>query len=480
MPHNPGLRQPAPFRAARFLLPSQWFGLASDTGMSLLGALLLDSLLEKQMAQDVYLAIRNDGVTGAGTWDNPYDASSTKFDDIMKDVNRVPNGATVRLGPGTFDTTGYPAPSGWSPVVTSSPSRSTLRIVGAGMGATTLRLIGVAESTNRHAIGMDPAGSQMNGFEISDLTIDCNFSNNSASNSSSGGISVHGKSLWLRRVRVINFGSTAASPGTYFSALSAAEVGSENCVVEECVVESPGVGQLGTYHLIRFGGTYASPHRLCVVRNCALRASDEFQTPALLSSLYAAINPGAGAGTTIEGNRIANCRIGVGQIPAGFATVDLLVRENYMRNVNKGFFGEMTGAPAIGRLVVLDNFIEVGFLETTTGLTEPTGVELKASSSYQANKLAIRKNVIRDAAAPAGTTSGIWGIRPGGCYFSIIENNIVNNIETDHAIVYTNCIYVKLFNNQTSSGTLLRGRDSVTSEFRQELQDYAEDSLLAF
>lgn len=98
------------------------------------------------------------------------------FDAVMLQLAALAKPATVRLGPGVFETKGFTdlrTSVSWSPF-------ERLKVRGAGMAVTTLKLV-MASYRNRHywAIGMptlfsaaDPADQ----FEASDFTIDCNSS----------------------------------------------------------------------------------------------------------------------------------------------------------------------------------------------------------------------------------------------------------------------------------------------------------------
>jgi len=160
------------------------------------------------------------------------------------------------------------------------------------MGVTTLKLIGIAPTDIRTAIGNNFSSGNpgVQGFEASNLTIDCNFSNNSSAYGTAG-IAMHGKHIYLHRIRVINFG---AASGFTIAAVNAASTNSENCVIEECVVESPSthVLNVGAAYFYYFGGLTAQPHRFCVIRNCAGRGAAVFEPPPQINGQYYGIAPG--------------------------------------------------------------------------------------------------------------------------------------------------------------------------------------------
>jgi len=98
------------------------------------------------------------------------------FDEVMQ---KMPPRSRIFLGPGLFQTRGFAQDDqrGWQPKVGQ-------KIVGSGVGVTTLQLVG-AENVDQHyhVVGMpiEPNGTStvepLNCFEISDLTIDCNIDN---------------------------------------------------------------------------------------------------------------------------------------------------------------------------------------------------------------------------------------------------------------------------------------------------------------
>ena len=176
--------------------------------MSLLDPIAVcDAVLETVMQQDVHIAIRTDNPgnatpIGSGTVSNPYGGPENAgdwFDYTM--TNKVGANRTVRIGPGTFRTKGSQA---WSP-------QSGQRIVGSGMAETALKLANVGSVTGEvHAVGPDTIA--LEGFELTDLKIDANYAGQTGSAVGVGGVNVRGNSVFIDRVRVVNFGHKAEQP----------------------------------------------------------------------------------------------------------------------------------------------------------------------------------------------------------------------------------------------------------------------------
>src|SRR5206468_2339373 len=112
--------------------------------MSLIDALLLDPA-----PFEVWIAFRGDQ-KGSGSLNDPYDGSTTaKFDAILNSLASLPSPNTlVHLGPGVFTTGGYVDPDmSVSPAWQIKPG---MKIVGAGVGATTLRLDNTSLQNEHH------------------------------------------------------------------------------------------------------------------------------------------------------------------------------------------------------------------------------------------------------------------------------------------------------------------------------------------
>jgi len=445
--------------------------------MSLLDGLLRDALLQTVMQQDVYVAIRTDASSsatqpiGSGTWDDPYGGTSDNaawFDYMMS--HNVQANQTVRLGPGTFPTTGNSADgvyAGWAPV-------NGVRILGSGMGVTMLQLVDIPDNATRYAVGINFGATSLSGFELSDLTIDCNLPSDAAYETTAGAIRVRGSNVYLRRIKVINYGTAGGGP---FSVITAAGESSENCVIEECMADIPASahGDGGIATIFAFEGT-SNGHRFCSVRNCAARGLTQIDPPPVVTAISVkGISPGIGLGTVIEGNQIANCASG---IESTALAKDIVIWNNYLRNVSKGiYFQNNSSTTAVGRVIAIDNVIE---LATVSGsLSDPVGIRLTTSqTSTRFTQVTIRKNLVRDVQVPLEPTNPMTGIDLAYCGEAIVENNIISDTETDDGVRFGNCPAIKFFNNETPAGELLRGYDTSASKYVLELEDAVEDVLL--
>lgn len=458
--------------------------------MSLFDAFLRDALLNTVVQSDVYIAIRTDGAPGAGTEEDPYNggkplptldadkpavvlANATTFDTVM---NALPAGVNIHLGPGIFCTRGYPASTGWKP-------KSGQRIVGSGLDATTLLACDGQASVGTVAIGIDPSTTFLQGFEAADFTIDSALDKDYAGHASSasvGGVAVTGKNVFLRRIRLKNFGNKAGGAVCY--GLSAASAYNSNhpynCLIEECQVQDGWTQNTNPVLCLRLGiapGSSASYHTACAIRNCWVDCAD-----AALERDYRAISATGGKGTIVEGNRIYNCKNGgpyYDGAESGLETTDLVVRENYYYNVQFGVYLSTNASSGnVGRVIIQQNIFELAQVDPS-----PTAIALlgnnRTSPSRVFTQAIIRSNCIRPVAGAADTQTTI-GITLNSVDQTVVEDNVIGVATANKAVTHVTCDKVKSFNNQSPQGVILLGYNSGAAIHDSELTTEVEDALL--
>jgi hypothetical protein len=123
--------------------------------------------------------------------------SADRLDAIMAGI---PANRTIRFGPGLFYTRGQ---TGWQ-------AKDGMRLLGAGMNVTTLRLVGIPYDQFRWMIA---ATIPLNGFEASDFTVDSNLSGNEETFIGAFAFNVWGNHVHIRRIRVVNWGGKVAGTG---------------------------------------------------------------------------------------------------------------------------------------------------------------------------------------------------------------------------------------------------------------------------
>lgn len=276
------------------------------------------------------------------------------FDSVMRSLPAdVP--VAVHIGPGLFETRGY---SKYRDGVSWRP-RSGMKILGSGIVVTTLQLVGgVGANVYYSVIGVPPMGSAftpLDSFEASGMTLDCNIAGQTSSQLTCGAVFVRGKHTRLRKLRVINFGRQGdrdASPECFALGVCGAEIGrvggtdqmlqQPNCVVEECIVERPGLnsvkettciaGLAGDASLVYPNrGMIGAYHLAFQVRNCYIDC--DFQVNPV--SIESIVETASGSGIYIVTTRT----------PHGFPnTAGQLARISGVYDDYEGFLGGFNGS----------------------------------------------------------------------------------------------------------------------------------------
>ena len=307
--------------------------------MSLIDALLLDPA-----PFEVWIAFR--GQKGTGTLNDPYGADTTaKFDAVMNSVAAMamPN-TLVHLGPGTFTTAGYTdsAPSaGWQ-------IQPGMKIVGAGIGATTLKLDGPS-GTNAHFFAIahrlndgagTPSSTPVSLAHVADLTIDCNLPN-TTDTVACGAIRLMGDHVRIRNVRAINWGSRSSiQPCFVFSLItgdrSAGISAPLDAGMEACIADIPSANNTGNIFVLHAGGNGYSAvvpeafGQVPFIRNCYVDGGST-----ALTANIRGLSMNWCKGGVVEGNQVQNIQIG-GPYIENATCRDLIVRGNTYKNVNRG------------------------------------------------------------------------------------------------------------------------------------------------
>jgi hypothetical protein len=439
--------------------------------MSLLEALLLDPA-----RVDVWVAIRAAGTgSGTGTQVDPYDGSTaTKFDALMRSmaVNTC-----VHLGPGEFETEGYhdniAQGHGWQ-------AQPGMRIVGSGIDVTKLKLVSPASSGQRaYAVAHPLSSSTVDFFELSGLTINCNWSGQ-ASGVAAGAVRIMGNHSRVVRVKVMNWGVKAGGPAGFVIAMLTGDPGNgvnsvTNCGIEECIVV---VGDLGEsaadpVTVLHVGGkeTAASPDEAFglgpYIRNCFV---DCGQTPPFTRE-FRALSMAWCRGGVVEGNQIHNTKYG-GPHQTATGARDLAVRNSAYRNVWKGPYWSMA-SQGVQRLVVEGNSIELA----TGAASSDYAIQLDSGAtppSYAHGNVVIRDNRIRYVDGGSGSAGGIkaWSAQN----LQVRENTV--ELAPATPLMHKNCGAAQYFENRTPAGVLVRGYNESTSLLCSELETDAEDAFI--
>lgn len=386
--------------------------------MALLGAMLLEGV-----RVNFWVAARTDGVAGSGSQAAPFNGAQGHFDDVMVKILALvqaqtpPLAVTVHLGPGEFETKGYrsdyePSPSGWEP-------RAGMKILGAGMEVTTLKLVdATAADAQYFAVGHPlSASAQADYFEIADLTIDCNLP--ATGSVACGAIRLMGSHARIRRVRAKRWGTKSASRPCLVFALITATAGPDgiqtvDAGIEDCLADQPAAGgNVNRVTVFHAGGKEQALQdnaeafgidRVVVERN-VIELADFTALPSVPPGTPGAADP-----------------------PTGIRVCD--------------------GNPA--------------FLVTP---------------DYVHGDVVIRRNILRIVGGRIDQAYLAQGIRVEGARSVALRDN-VPTLTQANPMRHNRCGTARYFNNRTRAGVLLRGSDQTSQREVEELEDDAENALL--
>jgi F5/8 type C domain/NedA-like, galactose-binding domain len=174
--------------------------------------------------QQVWIAVRSDGLPGSGTQSDPYDGSTQpKFDALM---SQFPTNTAIHLGAGTFQTHGGMS---WQP-------KDGWQILGAGIDITTIVQTAIQDSQ------FQVIGGLANNAVVSDLTVDCNYINLAptlyGTNEGIGAIAV--ASGYINNIRVIHAGGQHETFTLGFCQYGVNSIPPTSVLIENCRVEENG------------------------------------------------------------------------------------------------------------------------------------------------------------------------------------------------------------------------------------------------
>jgi hypothetical protein len=207
-------------------------------------------------ANQYYIAIRTDNLSGSGTQADPYDGSTaTKFDAVMSKLQWVASPGIHLVGPGPFET--Y-ATHTWF-------ARSGWEVSGDGMYATTVQIVGNVAGIHHDVEAFkSDVTVNTNSVTIRDLTIDCNWATLSQTadtglggekNISVYAICLFGSNHLVERVRFINAYGSLANNQEAFGILivSSPNADATGNVIAYCRGESPAGNHGSTFNITGYG-----------------------------------------------------------------------------------------------------------------------------------------------------------------------------------------------------------------------------------
>jgi hypothetical protein len=361
---------------------------------------ILDRFLLESVRVNFWVATRGDGIAGCGSQTDPFNASTGQFDAVMVKILATPEAQsapiTVYLGPGIFETKGYRTDnetslSGWQP-------KKGMKIIGSGIEVTTIKLISAtAPDAHYCALGHAlSASTQADYCEIAELSIDCGLP--PSPNMACGAIRLMGSHTRIRRVRAHNWGTRSGSQACVVFSLITATSGAGgiqtvDAGLEDCLANDPAAdGNASRVTAFHAGGKEevltdsaegfgTGPF----IRNCFVDCG--LTTPSKTGN-YCGVSMGWCRLGIIEGNQIHNLDLG-GPVQDRATTRDLVVRDNFYRNVARGPYwnlGIVNAPPALAlnatnSIIRDDTFDATGF--TAKATTSTADHKLQAGDRVQ-------------------------------------------------------------------------------------------------
>jgi hypothetical protein len=260
--------------------------------------------------QNIYVAIRTDGVVGAGTQANPYNGSTEAgFDAVIAGLWSLNTATpiTVHLGPGIYTITPVQ-----QVVTTANPAgiipnlNGNVTIVGAGENKTTVRAGIVSAPNATYYVFFEIGG--VGGASFENLTIDCNMQNQTAANVTIDGVASNNWGGPLvsqaRYVHVIDGGNSPGQSGNseWFGISIHDFRPGANGMISNCLVD---------HYQGQAGCTAVSASNTMISNTVVLNANDPYN--------LARVNGGGGGGFQnafspahlVRDNFCHNCTMGI-------------------------------------------------------------------------------------------------------------------------------------------------------------------------
>jgi hypothetical protein len=379
-----------------------------------LGSLLPEALF----ARDIYLAVRQDGHRGSGTAQNPLDASSAaKYDAILQRFHEETN---FIYAPGIYET------MGWY-YRTRQTAYPHCHHFGAGADQTVIRLIGTSQATADGVIFGADYDATVDGFEVHDLTLDCNASGNPKFRDGIGSveaINVIGNNMLFSNLKVEHFG-TGKQGVECFPIFCYAGAGHsfgqyKNIRLENSVFTEPASGNKDGLSCVVIGASTNARVDGAIVNCRFIDLRSDFS----YSHAFAA--------PLCEGNEVIGCENGFYLEPADRQFGTWIVRKNQFRDINAAVMVKWHPTGSLNTIRFEDNNVvlegdpepfSIGLAVDDTGLKPGDQRPTIAKINFKNNQISQAEPSTEKTAQMAGLTL----VSPEARY-SVQELLLENNV----------------------------------------------------
>ena len=217
-----------------------------------------------------------------------------------------------------------------------------MKLLGSGRDVTVVKRMTAA--SGGYVLGHDLT-SPADDFELSDLTLDCNLTSGAPSGATCGGVRVLGNQVRVARVRAKNWGcSLSGGTGYVFAVITANPpnvAGVSNCGLEGCIADAPAKltgspANAGTVVMFHAGAaSLAGVQQEDYARSPYIRNCFGQWDATITGSQARGLSMNWCRGGVVEGNHIYDADYG-GPYPGTGTTLDLIVRNNFFKNVQHG------------------------------------------------------------------------------------------------------------------------------------------------
>ena len=400
--------------------------------------------------------------------------------------NKVGVNTCVHLGPGTFQTAGFYEGIG---TTTGWQVKPGLRLVGSGVDVTILKRVNdVPANKIGYAVGHEltktgPSPNLVDFAEITELSIDANFAELTNAGTAASAIRMMGNHARAVRVKITNWGNKSSTIPSFGIALLTGNTNSgivasdvvavTNCGIDSCIALTPSPTSSGTVVALQVGAK-EDPGTVEALGVAPYLRSSFVDCGSPLTLNLVGLGMSWCVGGIVEGNTVLNAYFGGPSSSSPNSKLrgarSLIIRGNVYRNV---FYPIFRGLDTELKqdIEINQNTFELGVGMTSsavyvsysttgpvTGRTSAVGNSIRnidgtpvadAIHVQRATNLGVKENIIH-LVPPAGP-SPIWF-----------------KLGTTAAF----------FENRTSSGVLIQGRDDVTGALMTELATDADDALI--
>jgi hypothetical protein len=389
------------------------------------------------ISRNVYVTTQRNTKPGSGTKADPFNCGGSTIaeqaDKLTFLLTTFQPNYTVHYDAGTYYTYGWRYQQ-------RQTAANRCKHFGAGIDKTIIKLTGAANSTEDGVVFASDHTIRTDGFELHDLTIDCDASKQPKWHDGAkrfvGAVGVHGSNMTISRIKVIHFGTR--SRGTECFALNAFSYyltgDFSNNIVEDCIITEPATGNLDGISGLAVGGAGDTGITATQSNNVARR------NRILMDGNDALYSHGPFA-QLVENNVIRGCSDGVYAEPPFGGPSLVVVRKNQFVDCMNGIKGDAHKGAIVDGFQIEDNTF--------------TDCDVAISISAEDRKVHYKKIIIRRNRYRRNDntriTSGVIGI--SATNKAIVTQNVLDN--TVSKPIHTKVTISQIQGNKTSNGLSL-------------------------